>query len=130
MQNKELEENGFSTNLSEEQAEDFKKAFRLDGLEEIHKRFENGTETIDDIKKHCLNYIIKIKNGVELKLVETKYFEKLIEYIDQLETREQNLIKQIENAIDFAKTSNDYIANTVKVECLESVLKILKGEKE
>lgn len=63
----------------------------MDELEEISKRFENGTETIDDIKKHCLNYIIKTENGVELKLVETKYFEKLIEYIDQLENRVKEL---------------------------------------
>jgi len=87
MKNKEIEEDGFSIDLTEEQAEDFKKAFGLDELEEIHKRFENGTETIDDIKKHCLNYMIKTENGVELKLVETKYFEKLIEYIDQLENK-------------------------------------------
>ena len=72
---------------------DFKKSFGLDELEEIHRRFENGTETIDDIKKHCLNYMIKTENGVELKLVETKYFEKLIKYIDQLENKVKELGK-------------------------------------
>lgn len=102
MQNKEIEEEGFSIDLTEEQAEDFKKAFGLDELEEIHKRFENGTETIDDIKNHCLNYMIKTEDGVELKLVETKYFKKLIKYIGQLE----NKVKELQEAVE--QTYSDY----------------------
>lgn len=140
MQNKEIEEDGFSIDLTEEQAEDFKKTFGLDKLEEIHKRFENGTETIDDIKKHCLNYMIKTENGVELKLVETKYFEKLIEYIDQLETNNQKLIEKLEkdikknNEFEFMplqveKAYNNYY-KLGKIDYAQEILEILKGEKK
>lgn len=102
MSNKDIEE--ISINLTKEQAEDLKKAFGLDELKEIHNRFENGTETIEDIKNHCLNYVIKNENGLELRVVEVKYFEKLIEHIDQLENiladrerleKENNNIKKI-----------------------------------
>ena len=40
MQNKEIEEDGFSINLTEKQAEDLKKVLGLDELKDIHKRFE------------------------------------------------------------------------------------------
>ena len=39
-------------------------------LKEISKRFNNGTETIEDIIKYCRNYEIKFENGLELRVVE------------------------------------------------------------
>ncbi len=79
----------FSIDLTENQVENIKKAFGLDELEKIHKRFKNGTETIDDIMEHCLNYIMKNEDGIELKVVETKYFDKLIKFVK--ETQKENI---------------------------------------
>lgn len=110
MSNKDIEE--ISINLTKEQAEDLKKAFGLDELKEIHNRFENGTETIEDIKNHCLNYVIKNENGLELRVVEVKYFEKLIEHIDQLENiladREAKIedIQRLQELLDKSDANN------------------------
>ena len=49
-------------------------------------------------------------------------------YFD-LDEKVQDIIKQIQWAVDFTKTNNSIISKT-QVECLENVLKILKGEKE
>ena len=49
------------------------------------------------------------------------------EYIDQLESDKQKLIEKLEEAIDFTKTSKD-LTSKAKIEVLENVLKVLKGE--
>ena len=52
----------------------------------------------------------------------------LFEYIKQLESDKQKLIEKLEEAIDFTKTSKDSTSKA-KIEVLENILKILKGEK-
>lgn len=54
-------------------------------LKEISKRFSNGSETIEDIINYCRNYEIKFENGLELRVVEKKYFDKLVKKIKELE---------------------------------------------
>ena len=54
-------------------------------LKEISERFNNGTETIEDIMNYCRNYEIKFENGSELRVVERRYFDKLVERIKELE---------------------------------------------
>ena len=54
-------------------------------LKEISERFNNGTETIEDIMNYCRNYEIKFRNGPELRVVEKRYFDKLVERIKELE---------------------------------------------
>ena len=51
----------------------------------------------------------------------------LYKYIQQLESDKQKLIEKLEEAIDFTKTSKD-LTSKAKIEVLENVLKILKGE--
>lgn len=63
---------------------------KLIKLKEISKRFNNGTETIEDIMYYCRNYEIKFENGLELRVVEKRYFDKLVERIKELE--EENKI--------------------------------------
>lgn len=55
--------------------------------------------------------------------------ELLEEELEQLEKEKQKLIKDLEGAIDFTKTGRDLISKA-KVECLENVLKIVKGEND
>ena len=54
-------------------------------LKEISERFNNGTETIEDIMNYCRNYEIKFENGLELRVVEKRYFDKLVKRIKELE---------------------------------------------
>lgn len=56
-------------------------------LKEISERFSNGTETIEDIINYCRNYEIKFENGLKLRVVEKRYFDKLVERIKELETK-------------------------------------------
>lgn len=54
-------------------------------LKEISERFSNGTETMEDIINYCRNYEIKFENGLKLRVVEKRYFDKLVERIKELE---------------------------------------------
>lgn len=58
-------------------------------LKEISERFNNGTETIEDIMNYCRNYEIQFGSKVTMRVVEKKYFDKLVERIKELE--EENL---------------------------------------
>lgn len=53
----------------------------------------------------------------------------LLNYIDQIESDKQKLIEKLEEAIDFTKTSKDSTSKA-KIEVLENILKILKGENQ
>ena len=76
----------FSIDLSEESVKQLEEALGLKELEEIHKRFKNGTETLDDLLHHCYRYNFKFEidgNEEELDLVEWKYYKKLIDLIEK-----------------------------------------------
>lgn len=70
---------------------------KLIKLKEISKRFNNGTETIEDIMYYCRNYEIKFENGLELRVVEKRYFDKLVERIKELEEENHKIL---ENGLD------------------------------
>lgn len=60
-------------------------------LKEVSERFNNGTETIEDILNFCRNYEITFENGIKMRLVEKKYLDKLInEYKNVLAEREED----------------------------------------
>lgn len=59
----------------------------------------------------------------------TEALRRMLNYIENLETEKQKLIYDLEGAIDLTRTGKDIISRA-KVECLENVLKILKGEKQ
>lgn len=69
-------------------------------LKEISERFSNGTETIEDIINYCRNYEIKFENGLKLRVVEKRYFDKLVERIKELEEENHLQRKQIMSAYD------------------------------
>lgn len=60
-------------------------------LKKISERFNNGTETMNDIINYCRNYKITFENGTEINVIEKKYFDKLVEKIKELEVLEDDL---------------------------------------
>ena len=64
-------------------------------LKEISERFNNGTETIEDIINYCRNYEITFGYNATMRVVEKKYFDKLVKKIQELEEENSNL--KIEN---------------------------------
>lgn len=78
-------------------------------LKEISERFNNGTETIEDIINYCRNYEITFKNGITLKVVEKKYFDKLIEVIQELEEENRVQRHQIMQVFDRGYIHKDKI---------------------
>lgn len=76
-------------------------------IKQISKRFNNGTETIDDILNHCRHYMLKLENGRILDLVEKKYLDTVLNLIEKL--KEEN--KVFKRALDkeTADRSNDLL---------------------
>ncbi|HIU51429.1 MAG TPA: hypothetical protein IAB70_02215, partial [Candidatus Merdicola faecigallinarum] len=80
---------------------------RMDIEEDINKineRFNNGTETIDDILNYCKNYRFTFENGTKMRLVEKKHVDRLIdEHKKLLAEREQDKkrIKELEAKLEF-----------------------------
>ena len=69
---------------------------KLINLKEINERFNNGTETIEDIINYCRNYEIHFGSKVTIRVVEKEYFDKLVERIKDLE--EENRIFALEGS--------------------------------
>ena len=65
-------------------------------LEEISKRFNNGTETIEDILNYCRNLLFTFENGIKMNLVEKKYLDKLIDEYKKLSAELEKKDKQID----------------------------------
>ena len=63
-----------------------------ESINKISERFNNGTETIEDIINYCRNYEIQFENRLTLRVVEKRYFDKLVERIKELE--QENKSKQ------------------------------------
>lgn len=85
-------------------------------IESVLKDISNGFREF----KSCDNYLYPLN---------PRQFNIITNYINQLESREQKLIEKLECAIDFGKTGTDVVTK-IKIECLENVLKILKGEND
>lgn len=69
---------------------------KLINLKEINERFNNGTETIEDIINYCRNYEIHFGSKVTMRVVEKEHFDKLVERIKDLE--EENRIFALEGS--------------------------------
>ena len=63
-----------------------------ESINKISERFNNGTETIEDIINYCRNYEIQFENRLTLRVVEKRFFDKLVERIKELE--QENKSKQ------------------------------------
>ena len=85
-------------------------------LKEVSERFNNGTETIEDILNFCRNYEITFENGIKMRLVEKKYLDKLInEYKNVLAEREEDKkkINKLEYCVEELKKYNKTISDRV-----------------
>ena len=65
-------------------------------IKKASERFNNGTETIEDILKYCRNFKFTFENGIKLQLVEKKYLDRLIEEYKKLLTEREEDKKRIE----------------------------------
>ena len=75
-------EEEFSLDVDENTINEFKKAIGYDEIEARHKRFMEGKETADDLINHIYHYKIKNNNGLDLDVVELKYYKKLVKIIN------------------------------------------------
>ena len=88
-------------------------------LKEISERFSNGIETIEDIINYCRNYEIKFENGLKLRVVEKRYFDKLVERIKELEVLEDDLKDKRVVYIDTPEFAENYIPKQKVKEILD-----------
>ncbi len=109
----------FSFEVKPESIEELKKAINYDELNEISKRFNNGTETENDIINHCRNYGIEFENGNQLFVVEKKYFDKVVD----LYQKEKEKNKDIERYKRIANKKLDDIEEFRKNECNHRCIK-------
>lgn len=93
-------------------------------IEEISKRFNNGTETLDDLinnYKH-LKIRFELKNGIkqDLEVVELKYYLKLVEKVKTLLNeldKDNNIISDLQNEVTLKQCEldkKDKIINEMK----------------
>lgn len=66
-------------------------------IKKVSERFNNGTETIEDILKYCRNFKFTFENGIKLQLVEKKYLDRLIEEYKKLLA--DNLARNLNDSI-------------------------------
>lgn len=110
-------------------------------LEEISERFNNETETIEDMINYCRNYEIKFENNITIRVIEKKYFDKLVKRIQELE--EENAIlkdekkltedvemKDITQVINktFEEFMKDYIPTQKVKDIVKEAIEIIESE--
>lgn len=87
-----------SFDLNPESVENLKDILHSE-IEEVSKRFNNGTETLDDLINNYRHLKIKfeMKNGTEqdLDVVELKYYKKLIEEIKKQQNITNDMAEQM-----------------------------------
>lgn len=86
-------------------------------IKKVSERFNNGTETIEDILKYCRNFKFTFENGIKLQLVEKKYLDRLIkEYKNLLAEREEDKkrIKELEVLEDDLKDKRIVYVDTAE----------------
>lgn len=72
-------EEEFSLDVDENTINELKKTIGYDEIEARHKRFMEGKETTDDLINHIYHYEIKNDKGLDLYVVELKYYNKIID---------------------------------------------------
>ena len=98
-----------------------------ENINKISERFNNGTETIEDIIKYCRNYEITFENRLTLRVVEKKYFDKLVQRIKKLE-EENKTLKNFTSAIFNGNIEKEFIP-VEKVKNIKKELKIMSNER-
>ena len=99
-------------------------------IKQISKRFNNGTETIDDILNHCRHYMLKLENGRILDLVEKKYLDTVLNLIEKLQKeneklkyKNQDLLKKLRNRVKEVKKLTKYSQYKKEFSRLNQIIK-------
>lgn len=102
-------------------------------LIEIKEYFRESPKPLNNV--YPLDYeqfekIKEYKKQLERENKKLKHTNKTYKgIINKQNTDKKKIVKELEIAIDFAKTGNDLISK-VQASCLENVLKMLKGEND
>ena len=86
----------FSIDVDEKSIEELKTAINYDEIKARHQRFMNGTETEDDLIKGIYHYKIQNDKGLDLDVVEFKYYQKIINLYNQEKEKNKELEKRLE----------------------------------
>lgn len=98
-----------------EQLEQENKQFKIN-LKKVHNRYNNKKETLDDLLNYYPNFKMKFKiigedKERELEVVETKYYEKLVDIVNKqkkkLEDKIEELKEEFKNYIVDVNCSQD-----------------------
>lgn len=117
--------------IAEHTKEDLNKLFEyIDQLENKAKQLGKGQYVLMQSRRKWKNKYYK-ERRIRKEAIEQLYlhYQDIGNMYFDLDEKVQNTTKQIQQAIDLAKTDKSIIGKT-QAECLENVLKILKGEKE
>lgn len=110
-------EEEFSFDVDENTINELKKAIGYDEIEARHKRFMEGKETADDLINHIYYYEIKNDKGLDLDVVELKYYKKLVKIIDLMARAIDNYDSQLEiNTFKNKEHIIDFFTNKVEEE--------------
>lgn len=85
----------FSIDVNEKSIEELRTSINNE-LEARHQRFMNGTETEDDLINGIYHYKIKNNNGLDLDVVEMKYYNKIIDLYNKEKEKNKELEKRLE----------------------------------
>lgn len=85
----------FTFDIDEKSIDNLKKAIGYDEIQERHKRFMEGKETIDDLINGIYHYKIKNDKGLDLDVVELKYYKKVIDLYNKEKEKNKELEKML-----------------------------------
>lgn len=97
----------FSLDVDENTINEFKKAIGY--IEARHKRFMQGKETVDDLMNGIYHFKIKNDKGLDLDVVELKYYKKLVKIINLM--AEELADWYMDNRVDDRKIDKQYVIN-------------------
>ena len=98
----------FSVDVDEKSIDNLKKVIDSE-LQERSKRFNNGTETIDDLINGYRHYKICNDKGLDLDVVELKYYKRLIDFYKQAKSDLYEANNRINDLLDIVKDKDKEI---------------------
>ena len=114
----------YELGISEESAEKLHKLFdaKFEELKEAHNRFENGTETLEDLLEHYKHYRMDVetkKDSIKLDLIELKYYEKLVSIVKKQDNVINEMAEQLSGLTILDIKKDEYIVLGDKEEVKE-----------
>ena len=85
-----MEDGAIEFELTDEQAENLAKVLKLDEIKAINERFRNGTPTENDLLNCVQHFQITLDNGIELDLVEYRFYQQLVELYKKRAKKSKN----------------------------------------